>query len=49
MIISQIKLWLVINGQEYVSEEESPEKKIYEPNLDEFEDLDDDCWGNPNI
>jgi len=31
-----------------VSEEEGVEKLIYEPNLDEFRDLDDDCSGDPN-
>ncbi|GLT62496.1 hypothetical protein SLA2020_351330 [Shorea laevis] len=39
---------LVINGQEYMSEEEGLEKQIYEPNLDEFKYLDDDCLGDPN-
>jgi hypothetical protein len=39
---------LVIDGQEYASKEEGLEKLIYEPNLNEFEDLDDDCLGDPN-
>ena len=39
---------LVINGPEYTNKEEGLGKLIYEPNLDEFEDLDDDCLGNPN-
>jgi hypothetical protein len=40
---------LVIDGQEYVSEEEDHEKQIYEPNLDEFDYLDDDCASDPNF
>lgn len=39
---------LVIDRKESASEEEGIEKPIYKPNLDEFEDLDDDCLGNPN-
>ena len=39
---------LVIIGQEYASEEDSLKKLTYESNLDEFEDLDDDCSGDPN-
>lgn len=31
-----------------MSEIEGIETLIYEPNLDEFEDLDDDCSGSPN-
>jgi hypothetical protein len=39
---------LVIDGKGYVSEEDSVEKLIYEPNPNEFKDLDDDCSGDPN-
>jgi hypothetical protein len=39
---------LVFDGKEYVSEEEGIEKLIYEPNPDEFGDLDDDCSSDPN-
>ena len=39
---------LVFDVKEYVSEEEGVEKLIYEPNPNEFGDLDDDCSSDPN-
>ena len=38
----------IIDGKEHVSETEGIETLIYKLNLDEFEDLDDDCLASPN-